>query len=186
MALTILLLPQQIVGRLVSFDDRAMTSNGSTSLLTSSVKSPAKMEAWRQENLKRMEEDMADFAAQQMAAKKGTWRESEKFLLGHTERLPHDSSEYVKLLVWLHLDPPEDVEMRRQVAKLLLERINRGAITLWEELSYPGSANAKEIRDAALAALTDATFTWSDTDKARLEAIVAITDGNESTSTSGM
>ncbi|MEZ5388171.1 MAG: hypothetical protein R3F13_21910 [Prosthecobacter sp.] len=181
MALTILLLPQHIIGRLVSFNEGTIAPTGAAPALTTVVKGPAEMEAWRQENLRRMKEDMAEFAAQQMVAKNGTWRESEKVLLGHTERLPHDSSEYVKFLVWLHLDPPEDSEVRRQVAKLLLERVNRGAITLWEELSYPGSANAREIRDAALAALTDATFTWSDTDKARLKAIVAITDGNRST-----
>ncbi len=182
MALTILLLPQQIIGRLVSFGGRAAMPGGVASSLTTSFKSPAEMEAWRRENLRRMEEDMANFAAQQKAAKTGTWRESEKILLGHTEGLPHDSSEYIKLLVWLHLDPPEDVEMRMRVAKLLLERVNRGAITLWEELSYPGSANANEIRDAALAALTDATFNWSDTDKARLEAIVAVSGRDETTS----
>lgn len=171
MALTTLALPQQIVGRLVSGNSGA--GLGAVGAFKTALKTPAEMEAWRQQNLKRMREDMAEFAKQQTAVKGGSWRESEKVLLGHTEELPHDSSEYVKLLVWLHLDPPLDVEVRRQVASLLLERIHRGAITLWEELSYPGSANADVIRDAAFAALNDTSFTWSDADKARLEGIVA-------------
>ena len=171
MALTTLALPQQIVGRLVSGNSGA--GLGAVGAFKTALKTPAEMEAWRQQNLKRMREDMAEFARQQTAVKGGSWRESEKVLLGHTEELPHDSSEYVKLLVWLHLDPPLDVEVRRQVASLLLERIHRGAITLWEELSYPGSANADVIRDAAFAALNDTSFTWSDADKARLEGIVA-------------
>lgn len=184
MALTTLLLPQQIVGRLVSGSGKPRT--GAMGELTVPSKTPAEMEAWRLQNLKRMEEDMAEFAKQQTTAKRGTWRECEKLLLGHTEQLPHDSSEYVKLLVWLHLDPPLDAEVRRQVANLLLGRIQRGAITLWEELSYPGSANADVIRDAALAALNDTSYTWSDTDKARLEGIVALHDGVPQATSAGL
>jgi len=134
-------------------------------------KSPADMEEWRQQNLKRMVSDMAEFAPIQLAAKSGSWRDNEKVLSGLGEQLPHDSPDYVKLLVWLHLDPPSDVEVRRQVARLLLERVKVGAITLWEELAYPGSANALEIKDAARAALTDSSFQWSDLEKSRLAAI---------------
>lgn len=170
MALTTLLLPQQIVGRLVSSDGKP--GAGVLGALETPPKTPEEMEAWRQQNIKRMREDMAEFISQQTAVKAGSWRESEKVLMGHTEELSHDSSEYVKLLVWLHLDPPVDAEVRRRVASLLVQRIDRGAITLWEKLLYPGSANADSIREAASAALNDASFAWSDADKARLEGIV--------------
>jgi len=164
MALTVFLLPQEIVKKLV-LDAPVNPLQGGFR------KSPAYLEDWRQQNLKRMVSDMAAFAPIHMAAKSGSWRDNEKVLSGHSEQLTHDSPDYVKLLVWLHLDPPSDVEVRRQVARLLLERVKVGAITLWEELVYPGSANALEIKDAARAALTHSSFQWSDLEKSRLAAI---------------
>lgn len=164
MALTILSLPESIVKKL-GF------GGGGPSVVIQ--KSPAEMEGWRKENLKRMASDMAAFSPIQSAVKSGSWRDSEKVLLGHSEQLPHDSPEYVKLLVWLHLDPPADLEVRRRIASLLLERVKAGAISLWEELAYPGSANAAEIGDAARAALTDPSYQWNEMERTRLEAIAA-------------
>ncbi len=135
------------------------------------IKTPAEMEAWRKEHLQRMADDMAQFATQQALAKSSGWRDNELVLSGHSQELPHESTQYMKFLVWLHLDPPRDAEVRTRVSKLLLERVKADAITLWEELTYPGSANADEIKNVAREALDDASFQWNAEEKRRLRAI---------------
>lgn len=127
--------------------------------------------AWRSENLKKKAAEMARFEPQYARAKTGSWKENEKVLSGKSEELPYDSPQYMNLLVWLHLDPPKDAEVRLRVCKLLLERVKGSAISLWEMLAYPGSANVAEIKTAAAEALKDNAFKWSDEEKKRLGVI---------------
>lgn len=132
---------------------------------------PAQQEAWRKENLARLSAEMADFAKLHAAARTGTWSDNERVLSGQGEEVPLGSPDHIKLLVWLHLDPPADPEVRARVARLLLGQVKAGAISLWEELIYPGSPNAEEIRNAARAALADSSMQWNDDEKRRLTAI---------------
>lgn len=78
----------------------------------------------------------------------------------------------MKLLVWLHLDPPGDAELRQRVPRLLLQRVGADAISLWEELVYPGSSNASEICDTVRSALNDGALHWTEAEKRRLLQIV--------------
>ncbi|MDI1311236.1 hypothetical protein [Prosthecobacter sp.] len=132
----------------------------------------ANLGAWREGELQKKAAEMAAYKVQHALAKTGAWRENEKVLSGQSPELPFDSPQYMNLLVWLNLDPPKDAEVRLRVCKLLLERVKANAITLWELLVYPGSANAAEIKIAARNALTDVAYQWSDDEKRRLKVIV--------------
>lgn len=162
MAITVVALPADFVQRVLAGISPAKPSP--PSLL--------EREAWRKSNLQRMAADMSPYLSQHKAAKTGLWQENEKLLLGQSQELPENSPQYMKFLIWLHLDPPEDVEARKRVPKLLLGKMKADALSLWEELIYPGSLNAPEIRHAAREAMDDPSFQWSEEDKKRLLAMV--------------
>ncbi len=163
MALTILVLPREFVNRVLNTFSKAETTTAAPSL--------AEIEAWRKETLQKKVAEMAQFKPQHELAKTGDWRENEKVLSGQSQELPFDSPQYMNLLVWLNLDPPQNEEVRLRVCQLLLERVKGNAITLWEMLAYPGSANAAEIKIAARNALTGTSQQWNDDEKKRLRVI---------------
>lgn len=134
---------------------------------------PAELAAWRKETLQIKMAELAPFKAQYELAKSGGWKENEEVLSGQSKELPLASPQYLNLLVCLHLDPPKDEDLRMRVCKLLLERVKGDAISLWELLIYPGSANAAEIKSAASNALKDAAYQWSAEEKKRLGMIAA-------------
>ena len=149
------------------------------------LSTPAEMEAWRKKELQKKANEMAPFKSQHDLAKTGGWGENEKVLSGQSQELPFDSPQYMNLLVWLHLDPPNNEEVRLRVCKLLLDRVKENAITLWEMLTYPGSANAAEIKIAAHNVLADAAYQWSDDEKKRLGAIAGSIPASKSVTAGG-
>ncbi|MFN0080256.1 MAG: hypothetical protein ACKVY0_27635 [Prosthecobacter sp.] len=192
MAITVLLLPSEAINRVLNTlrangDGKGSQITATTATVETQTipKTPEERAAWRKENLQRMAAEMTQFAALQAAAKAGNWHDNELVLSGHSQELPHDSTQYMKLLVWLHLDPPQNDEVRMRVSKLLLERVKTGAIALWEELIYPGSANAAEIRNAAQEAVENQSFQWSAEDKGRLRAIAESDKEAKAAPTSG-
>lgn len=164
MAITVVLLPSEFVQRVFGIIK--------TPEAPSASHTPAQKEAWRKENLRRVTEEMAAHAKVMETVKNGKWSDHEKLLSGETETFPAGSADHLKLLVWLHLDPPTDAEMRTQVAAILIRQAGTGTISLWEELLYPGSPNAEEIQNAARTALADPALHWNDEDRNRLQAII--------------
>lgn len=164
MALTVLALPSEVIHRILN-------AFRTTDALVPVVKTPAEMQAWRSDMQQRMASEMSRFSSQHAAAKAGAWKDNEMVLSGRSQELPQESPEYMKLLVWLHLDPPQDGEIRRHVCDLLLERVKADAISLWEQLVYPGSANAAEIKEAAGEAVADPAYHWNAEETKRLRAI---------------
>lgn len=163
MLLTLLVLPGPFVSRLLRRNDQAAAA----------IQRPqaAQKEAWRQESTRQMAQEMAAYESQHATVLISSWQDCEKLLSGQTTELPTASPQYMKFLVWLHLDPPQDAEVRQHAAKLLLQQIKSEAITLWEELVYPGSANAVEIQRAAQEALAESPQMWTPEDSARLKAL---------------
>lgn len=168
MAITVVMLPAEAVNRVLNMFQVKEAISGR---LPSDA---AAKEVLRRDILQRMAAEMAQYAPQHALAKTGDWKENEQVLSGHSPELPHESQEYMKLLVWLHLDPPQNEEVRMRVPKLLLQRVKEGVIVLWEELIYPGSANAAEIKAAAREGLADDSYQWSAKDKDRLQAIAGV------------
>jgi PIN domain nuclease of toxin-antitoxin system len=174
MLLTVLLLPREFVVRILD-----------TLKPKEALSTPAEMEAWRKEALQKKSVEMAQYAPQQALAKTGDWHENEQVISGQSKELPFESPQYLQLLVWLHLDPPQNEEVRMQVCTQLLKRVKADAISLWELLVYPGSTNAVEIKKAARDALTDKSFQWSEEEKKRLGMIGADKKGYQSLPTTG-
>lgn len=174
MLLTILVLPREFV---VSILDTLKPG--------AVLSTPAEMETWRKETLQKKAVEMARYEPQHAQAMTAGWQENEKVLSGQSQELPFDSPQYLQLLVWLHLDPPQNEEVRMHVCTQLLKRVKKDAISLWELLVYPGSANAAEIKKAAREALTDKSFQWSDEEKKRLSMIAAPTKSDQGAPTSG-
>ncbi|MCB1278233.1 hypothetical protein [Prosthecobacter sp.] len=164
MVLTVLVLPSEVISRILN-------AFRTSEVQPSVVKTPEEMEAWRGEMMKKVASELTQFAPQHAAAKSGIWRENEQLLSGRSQELPESSAEYMKFLVWLHLDPPQDEEVRIHVCSLLLNRVKADAISLWEQLVYPGSANAAAIRKAAGEALTDSSYHWNDEELKRLRSV---------------
>ncbi|WP_395739183.1 hypothetical protein [Prosthecobacter sp.] len=134
---------------------------------------PAQLEAWRKETLKKKTAEMAEYEKQYLLARIGTWKENEEVLSGKSVELPFDSPQYMNLLICLHLDPPKDEEVRSRLGKLLLDRVKGNAISLWEYLIYPGSTNSADVKKAAKDALADTAMKWSAEEKKRLGMIAA-------------
>jgi hypothetical protein len=166
-ALSILVLPPEFVKSVQS-------------MFRTTAGQAAEMEAVRKDALQKKAAEMVNFKAQHAMAMTGGWKENEKMLSGQSQELPFESQQYMNLLVWLHLDPPKNDEVRQHVCHLLVERVKGNAITLWEVLSYPGSANAKEIQIAARNALMDEAYQWSDDEKKRLSAIAGSSTASQS------
>ena len=174
MLLTILVLPREFVVRILD-----------TLKPKEVLSTPAEMEAWRKEALQKKAAEMAQYAPQQSLAKTGDWQENERVLTGQSKELPFESPQYLQLLVWLHLDPPQNEEVRMQVCTQLLKRVKADAISLWELLVYPGSTNAAEIKKTAREALTAPSLQWSEEEKKRLGTIGADKKGYQSLPTTG-
>lgn len=134
---------------------------------------PAQLEAWRKETLKKKTGEMEKYEKQYLLARIGTWKENEELLSGKSAELPFDSTQYMNLLICLHLEPPKDEEVRAHLGKLLLDRVKGNAISLWEYLIYPGSVNAADVKTAAKNAISDSSFQWNAEEKKRLGMIAA-------------
>ena len=160
MLLTILVVPREFVVRILD-----------TLKPKDALSTPSEMEAWRKDNLNKKAAELAQYAPLQALAKTGSWSENEKLISGQSPELPFESPQYLQMLVWLHLDPPENEEARKQVCTQLLKRVKADAISLWELLIYPGSVNAMEIKQAASEALKDPSYDWSDEERDRLGKI---------------
>jgi len=169
MILTLLVLPREFVVRILD-----------TLKPRAEVSTPAELAAWRKDTLRQKAAELVKYAPQHEMAKSGSWSENEELLTGRSKELPFESPQYMQLLVWLHLDPPQDAGVRRQVCLQLLKRVKADAISLWELLLYPGSANVGEIKAAAREALADQSYSWSAEEKKRLGMIVA-NDGTSQT-----
>lgn len=129
---------------------------------------------WRQQQASLIINEMPQFRTMAEKLETGGWSQHEAFLRGHTAELPQEDPAYQKFLLLLHLDPPSDAEMRRQVPLLLSElRQDSTIIELWEKLVYPGSPNAQDIQEAALRTQHDKKEEWSPTQRAMLTRIAA-------------
>ncbi|MBK8094060.1 MAG: hypothetical protein IPK32_19345 [Verrucomicrobiaceae bacterium] len=133
---------------------------------------PEQARSWRENQAASMAAKHTDIAEQFITAKNGTWKDTQMLLSGHSDQLPYSHEKYSIFLTWLHLDPPQNAEMRQQTARLLLEREDSAVLNLWERLVYPGSPNAEDIRLVAREVLQSGSRSkWAESDLERLRLI---------------
>lgn len=135
------------------------------------VKTPASGKAWRDAQVASFAKGKESLDPLVRRVKGGNWAQNQMLLSGHAPELPFADARYLQLLVWLHLDPPDDPETRQHLPGLLVEKADASAIAVWEELVYPGSPNAEDIRATARDVYKAKASTWSPEDLARLQAI---------------
>lgn len=117
---------------------------------------------WRKDRIASLEVEAPELRRLVEQIGIGHWAAYETLLRGDSADLPKTEDKYQKLLLWLHLDPPADAEIRKQVPLMLVAlRQDSTVIDLWQKLVYPGSLNAEEIQSAALRTLHDNVESWS-------------------------
>ena len=98
-----------------------------------------------------------------------SWEEVERLLSGSTPDLPKDDARYVKLLTWLHVDPPQDAEIRNQLPALLAAvQPDSTTLDLWEKLAYKGSPMEESVRNGARRQLYSNKDAWSASQESQL------------------
>lgn len=131
---------------------------------------------WRREQTASLAAESPELRSYVEKIELGEWSQFEPLLKGELPELPKGDPRYQKLLLWLHLDPPSNAEIRRQVPLLLAAlRQDTTVIELWQKLVYSGSLNAEEIQAAALRTQHDNGDAWSPTQRYLLTQI-AMTD----------
>ncbi len=128
--------------------------------------------AWRREQAAIIAEEMPALQPLMDRLKTGDWATHQALLEGTTPDLPQADPGYLKLLLWLHLDPPTDPDLRSRIPGLLAsQRQDSLVLDLWEKLVYPGSPNAQDIQLAAQRQHHDNASSWSPSQRAVLNHI---------------
>ncbi|TDU63127.1 hypothetical protein EI77_04448 [Prosthecobacter fusiformis] len=162
--------PTQPVAQTVSPSATVPAASSAKTVQASSTVHPHA--AWRKEQTASLAAEVPELRAWVEKIEIGEWPAYESLLKGQTPQLPQEDARYQKLLLWLHLDPPSNAEIRRQVPLLLAElRQDSTVIELWEKLVYPGSLNAGDIQAAALRTQHDKKDAWSATQRFQLASI---------------
>jgi hypothetical protein len=130
-------------------------------------------EQWRTEQAANVQAESADIKPFFDRVKTGTWIDHKDLLSGDSPELPKDDAKYVRLLAWLHLDPPTDKDIRANLPGLLAAiRPDSDTLDLWKELSYLGSPLIHEIQQAARRQLHENKESWSASQEEDLSRIV--------------
>lgn len=128
--------------------------------------------AWRASEIQRLLMEKPALAATAEVFKSGGWEDHRAMLEGDTPTLAKDSAEYLNLLIWLHLSPPENEQINTRVPGLLADlKPDSETLDLWEKLVYPGSPNADHIRQAAQKQHHENEKSWSPSQRYRLSQI---------------
>lgn len=128
--------------------------------------------AWREGEIQRLLREEPALSAAAAVFKSGGWAEHQAMLEGETPGLAKDSPDYLNLLIWLHLSPPDNEEINARVPALLAAmKPDSDTLDLWEKLVYPGSANASHIRQAAQRQHHENEKSWSPSQRYRLSQI---------------
>ena len=132
---------------------------------------PASGKAWRETQVASFAKGKESLEPLVRRVKGSTWAQSQMLLSGHAPELTFDDPKYLQMLVWLHLDPPSDPETRQHLPRLLVEKADISAMAVWEQLLYPGSPNADDIRATAREVYKEKASTCPPEDIKRLQAI---------------
>lgn len=133
---------------------------------------PPPQEVWRKEETARVATASTDLQDMQSRIRSSKWADVESLLSGTTADLPKSDTRYPRLLTWLHLDPPEDVEIRNRLPGLLAT-VQPDSVTLdlWEKLAYKGSPMEEPVRNGARRQLYENKDAWSPSQERQLSRL---------------
>jgi hypothetical protein len=119
-------------------------------------------EIWRQEMAAKSATEFTDLKPLFDQIHRDTWTQSENLLSGETPELPKNDPRYLKLIVWLHVDPPKDEEIRARIPGFLANiQANSDTLDLWQKLNYEGSPMRDSIQAEAQKQFHSNKDSWS-------------------------
>jgi hypothetical protein len=119
-------------------------------------------EIWRQEMAAKSAAEFTDLKPLFDQIHRDTWTQSENLLSGETPELPKNDPRYLKLIVWLHVDPPKDEEIRARIPGFLANiQANSDTLDLWQKLNYEGSPMRESIQAEAQKQFHSNKDSWS-------------------------
>ncbi|HYF34372.1 MAG TPA: hypothetical protein VD994_03700 [Prosthecobacter sp.] len=134
----------------------------------------APQEEWRKKEVQALAAEIPELEATAASVRGGTWESQRSLLQGESSVAPLATPAHQKLLLWMHLDPPVDPELRSKIPGLLADlRRDDMLLDLWKRLVYPGSPNAEDIRAAAKQQIhrNSETKEWNEAQVRTLEEI---------------
>lgn len=134
--------------------------------ITGSTAPPPEQELWRKEQLAKIQSSAEAIKPLFERASQQPWTDLEALLSGQTPELPKEDARLAQLLIWLHLDPPDNPELRARLPALLAAaRPDSDTLELWENLAYKGAPMEQVIRNAARRQIYDNPGAWSASQK---------------------
>jgi len=123
---------------------------------------PPPQEEWRKTEAARVAAESTDLKDLHGRILTSTWADVEGLLSGSTADLPKEDTRYPRLLTWLHLDPPKDVEIRKRLPALLSAvKADSDTLELWDKLAYKGSPMEEAIRNGARRQIYENKDAWT-------------------------
>ncbi len=127
---------------------------------------------WVQEQLTRIQAGSDDLKALWSRVQRGTWAENQALLKGETPELTAEDPRRLRLLIWLHLDPPDDKTMQSELPALLASiRADSDTLELWENVAGARSVMEKAVREAARRQIYANATAWSPSQKEQLNQL---------------
>ena len=112
-------------------------------------------DAWRKAEFAALAQQFPSLVRWHTVVRTSKWREVRSLIMGTNGAVPSSGDEYPFLIKLLLLDPPLDPEVAEAVPKVAARMTNPTEwIPLFEKLTYPGSPNEKQLRQAAQAYLS--------------------------------
>ena len=112
-------------------------------------------DAWRKAEFAALAHQFPSLLRWHTVVRTAKWREVRSLIMGTNGAVPSSGDEYPFLIKLLLLDPPLDPEVAEAVPKVAARMTNPTEwIPLFEKLTYPGSPNEKQLRQAAQAYLS--------------------------------
>lgn len=135
---------------------------------------PPPQNEWRMSEAARVAAESADLQDLHRRILTSSWADVEGLLSGTTADLPKEDARYLRLLTWLHLDPPKDAEIRKRLPALLATvKADSETLDLWDKLAYKGSLMEDSIRNEARSQLylNENKGVWSISQRERLQIL---------------
>ena len=112
-------------------------------------------DAWRKAEFAALAQQFPSLMRWHTVVRTAKWREVRSLIMGTNGAVPSTGDEYPFLIKLLLLDPPLDPEVAEAVPKVAARMTNPTEwIPLFAKLTYPGSPNEKQLRQAAQAYLS--------------------------------
>lgn len=127
---------------------------------------------WIQRELSQIQSANDDLKALWSRVQRGSWTEHQALLKGESPDLSAEDPRRLRLLIWLHLDPPEDPTTRAELPALLASvRADSDTLELWKHLAAARTGMEKPVREAARRQIYANATAWSPSQKEQLNQL---------------